>query len=106
MIAANIAITVIVGTALAFVVHQYSPATRTPMQIVGVCLLIIGFFLWTMARFQLGKSLAVTAQAKKLVTNGLYSKIRNPIYVFGSCVIAGLILTVGRPSYLLIFVAI
>ena len=106
MIAANIAITVIVGTALALIVHQYPPATRTPMQIVGVFLLISGFFLWTTARFQLGKSLAVTAQAKKLVTSGLYSKIRNPIYVFGSCVIAGLILTVGRPLYLLVFIAI
>jgi protein-S-isoprenylcysteine O-methyltransferase Ste14 len=106
MVAANIAITVIVGTALALIIHQYPPATRTPIQIVGVFLLIIGFFLWTTARFQLGKSLAVTAQARKLVTSGLYSKIRNPIYVFGSCVIAGLILTVGRPIYLLIFAAI
>ncbi len=106
MVAANIAITVIVGTALALIIHQYPPVTRTPIQIVGVFLLIVGFFLWTTARFQLGKSLAVTAQARKLVTSGLYSKIRNPIYVFGSCVIAGLILTVGRPIYLLIFAAI
>ena len=106
MVAINIALTVIVGTALAFIIHQYPPTTRTPMQIVGVGLLIIGFFLWTVARFQLGKSLAVTAQAKKLVTSGLYSKIRNPIYVFGSCTIIGLILTVGRPIWLLVFVAI
>ena len=55
---------------------------------------------------ELGKSLAVTAQAKKLVTSGLYSKIRNPIYVFGSCTIVGLILTVGRPIWLLVFIAI
>ncbi len=106
MIAINIALTAVLGTALALVIHQYPPATRTPMQIVGVCLLVIGFFLWTMARFQLGKSLTVTAQAKKLVTGGLYSKIRNPIYVFGSCTIIGLILTIGRPIWLLIFVAI
>jgi protein-S-isoprenylcysteine O-methyltransferase Ste14 len=106
MIAVNIALTVIVGTALALIIHQYPPASRTPMQIVGVCLLVLGFFLWTTARFQLGKSFAVTAQAKKLVTSGLYSKIRNPIYVFGSCTIIGLILTVGRPIWLLIFVGI
>jgi protein-S-isoprenylcysteine O-methyltransferase Ste14 len=106
MIAINIALTVIVGSALALIIHQYPPATRTPMQMVGVCLLVLGFFLWTTARFQLGKSLAVTAQAKKLVTSGLYSKIRNPIYLFGSCTIIGLILTVGRPIWLLIFVGI
>jgi protein-S-isoprenylcysteine O-methyltransferase Ste14 len=76
------------------------------MQIIGICLLAGGFILWTTARFQLGKSLAVTAQAKKLVTKGLYSKFRNPIYVFGSCVIAGLILVMGRPVWLLVFLII
>jgi protein-S-isoprenylcysteine O-methyltransferase Ste14 len=29
----------------------------------------------------LGKSFAVSPQAKELVTHGLYSRIRNPIYV-------------------------
>jgi protein-S-isoprenylcysteine O-methyltransferase Ste14 len=66
----------------------------------------MGFFLWTTARFQLGRSLTVTAQAKQLVTRGLYSKLRNPIYVFGSCVIAGLILVLGRPVWLLAFLIV
>ena len=73
------------------------------MQTVGLCLMIPAFVLWTLARFQLGASLAVTAQARQLVTRGLYSKMRNPIYVFGSCVIAGTILLLGRPVVLLIF---
>jgi protein-S-isoprenylcysteine O-methyltransferase Ste14 len=68
--------------------------------------MLVRFVLWTIARFQLGSSLAVTAQGKQLVTRGLYSKIRNPIYTFGSCVIAGLILALGRPVWLLIFVLI
>ncbi len=106
MITINVALTIIVGAALAFIIHQHPPDTRTPMQVVGMCLLVFGFGLWTTARFQLGKSLAVTAQAKKLVTSGLYSKIRNPIYVFGSCTIIGLILLIGRPIWLLVFVAI
>jgi protein-S-isoprenylcysteine O-methyltransferase Ste14 len=76
------------------------------MQVAGICLLGIGFVLWTTARFQLGRSLTVTAQAKQLVTRGLYSKIRNPIYVFGSCVIAGLILVLGRPVWLLAFLIV
>jgi len=73
---------------------------------VGACLLVVGFVFWTVARFQLGASLTVSAQARKLVTRGLYSKIRNPIYVFGSCVIAGIILIAGRPVWLLLFLLI
>jgi protein-S-isoprenylcysteine O-methyltransferase Ste14 len=37
------------------------------------------------------------------VTAGLYSRIRNPIYVFGSLVIAGVCLFYERPIYLLVF---
>jgi len=66
----------------------------------------VSFALWSVARFQLGKSFAVRAQAKHLVTHGLYSKIRNPIYVFGSLFIFGYILLLGRPRWLLIFVFI
>jgi len=106
MIVPNILLTLIVGAAVSFLIWKHPPPAWTEMPIVGLCLLGAGFVLWTMARFQLGKSLAVTAQAKQLVTRGLYSKIRNPIYTFGSCVIAGLILALGRPVWLLIFLIV
>jgi protein-S-isoprenylcysteine O-methyltransferase Ste14 len=106
MIGANIALTLIVGAALSSLIWRYPPEGWTVMQIVGLSLMVAGFVLWTIARFQLGSSLTVTAQAKQLVTRGLYSKIRNPIYTFGSCVIAGLILLLGRPLWLLIFVMV
>lgn len=103
MIPANIALTLIVGGAVSWIIWKNPPTPWGPIQIFGVTLLAAGFLLWTTARFQLGKSLTVSAQAKKLVTQGVYSKIRNPIYVFGSCVIAGLILTAWRPIGLLVF---
>lgn len=106
MIAANLALTLIVGVALGLLIWEHPPAAWTAMQDVGIGPLALGFILWTTARFQLGKSLAVTAQAKQLVTRGLYSRIRNPIYVFGSCMVAGVILTLGRPVWLLLFLAI
>jgi protein-S-isoprenylcysteine O-methyltransferase Ste14 len=106
MVVRNIALTLMVGLALALLVLEYPPAAWTPIQSVGLGLLVIGFVLWTIARFHLGNSLTVTAQAKQLVTGGLYSKISNPIYVFGSCLIAGLILLLGRPMWLLIFAVI
>jgi len=106
MVGRNIAVTVIVGLALGLIVLKYALGPWTRIQIVGLCLLLVSFVLWTVARFQLGNSLAVSAQAKQLVTRGLYSKIRNPIYVFASCAIAGLILALGRPVWLMVFVAL
>jgi protein-S-isoprenylcysteine O-methyltransferase Ste14 len=71
-----------------------------------LCLLIVGSILWTVARFQLGASFTVKAEARQLVTRGLYSKIRNPIYVFGSMVMAGGILVFAKPVWLLIFLLV
>lgn len=106
MIARHTVLTLLVGTALGLLIWEHPPAAWTTMQDVGITLLVVGFILWTTARFQLGKSFAVSAKASALVTHGLYSRIRNPIYVFGSCVIAGVILTLGRPAGLLVFLAI
>jgi protein-S-isoprenylcysteine O-methyltransferase Ste14 len=106
MLKINTVLTLIVGAALVLLTRRYAPATWGAMEIAGICVMTVGFVLWTTARFQLGRSLTVTAQAKHLVTHGLYAKLRNPIYVFGSTVIAGLILAVGRPIWLLIFVLI
>jgi len=64
---------------------------------VGTALVVVGICLIAVARYQLGKSFSITPQARQLVTTGLYSKIRNPIYVFGAVSTAGLILVVQKP---------
>jgi protein-S-isoprenylcysteine O-methyltransferase Ste14 len=77
---------------------------QTPLpihQIVGALIAIPAAGLWLVARLQLGKSFSVTAQARHLVTTGLYSKIRNPIYVFGLVLIAGVIIYLGQYWFLL-----
>jgi protein-S-isoprenylcysteine O-methyltransferase Ste14 len=106
MVGKNIALTLIVGLAAVYAAWQHAPAAWTPVQIAGLCLVVVGFVLWSVARFQLGNSFTVTPQARQLVTRGLYSKIRSPIYVFGSVFIAGYILLLGRPMWLLIFAAV
>jgi protein-S-isoprenylcysteine O-methyltransferase Ste14 len=58
------------------------------------------------ARFQLGKSFAITAKARELVTHGIYSKIRNPIYVFGAVMLAGFVLVLHRPVLWLVLLAL
>ena len=106
MVAKQIVLTVVAGAAVSYMYWQLAPGAWTPLRAVGLCLAICGFVLWTVARFQLGSSFAVSAQAKHLVTRGLYSKIRNPIYVFGSLFIVGFLLLLARPLWLLIFVLV
>ncbi len=106
IIAKNIVLTLMIATVLVFAIWENRPAAWTTMQFVGIGLTALGFTLWSTARFQLGPSFSVTAQARRLVTRGIYSKISNPIYIFGSCLIIGVILTIGRPIWLFIFVAL
>jgi protein-S-isoprenylcysteine O-methyltransferase Ste14 len=72
---------------------------------VGVALISVGICGIVAARYQLGKSFSITAQARQLVTGGIYSKIRNPIYVFGAVAIAGFVLILHRP-YLWLFLLV
>lgn len=102
----NVILTLVVAATIGLMFRTSAPASWGTTQIIGASLVAVGFLLWTVARFQLGSSIAVSAQANKLVTRGLYSKIRNPIYVFSSCLIAGAILTFGRPVWLLVFLGI
>ncbi len=102
MTSKNLALIILIGAAFVLIIWQNRPATWSGVQILGLCLTIFGFIMWSLARLQLGRSFSVTAQAKKLVTSGIYSKIRNPIYVFGTFIIAGVILMIGRPIWLLI----
>ncbi len=92
--------------AISYFFWTYPPNPWTWMQTVGVCMMAVGFPLWLTAHIQLGSSFAVSAQARALVTRGLYSRIRSPIYVFGSIGIAGAFLLLGRPHLLLAFVVL
>ena len=106
MIGKNIVLTLVVGAAASYEGWNLAPSDWNATRIAGLCLAVLGFSLWTMARFQLGSSFAITARARQLVTHGLYSKIRNPIYLFGSLFIIGYVLMLGQPMWLLIFAVI
>ena len=75
------------------------------MRYIGTILVVVGLSLHGVARFQLGKSFSVMPEAHELVTRGLYSKIRNPIYVFGAVMLAGLILVLQKPVLCIVLVA-
>jgi protein-S-isoprenylcysteine O-methyltransferase Ste14 len=71
---------------------------------IGAAVSVPAFFLWMLARHQLGASFAVRAEAKKLMTHGLYSKIRNPIYLFGGFALLGEFVVLGWYIWAVVFV--
>lgn len=82
------------------------PGPWTVQRYIGMAMIAVGIGGIATARYQLGKSFSVSAQARNLVTTGLYSKIRNPIYVFGIVMITGVILVVQKPALVLLLVAV
>jgi protein-S-isoprenylcysteine O-methyltransferase Ste14 len=97
-----ITVVVIVVAVVLFLWHALS-LPLTPMRLAGLALVIPAFALFLVARMQLGDAFSVEARASDLVTTGIYSRIRNPIYVFGGLMLAGMIVWFERPLFLLIF---
>ena len=73
---------------------------------LGLVLSVIGLVLLTIARINLGDSFSITPQAQALVTSGIYSKIRHPVYVFSAIAIAGLLLYIQMPWLCLLLIPI
>jgi len=73
------------------------PATWRSSHVIGLALLVVGLGLLTLARWQLGDAFSIEPKATTLVTRGLYARIRNPVYVFGIVMLAGLLLYLNLP---------
>ena len=97
-----------VAVLLLLVLAAFWSGPWNTQRMVGSALLVSGMALVFTARLQLGPSFSVMPRAKNLVTHGVYSKIRNPIYVFGTIAIAGvfLILQIPRLWVLLLVLAL
>lgn len=87
-------------------IYEFAHPPWTILRTAGLVLMAPALILLTAARLNLGNSFSVTPQAKELVTRGIYSRIRNPIYVFGTFVIAGLFLFLEQPWLLLLLVPV
>lgn len=92
--------------ALLLVVARMWGQPWTPMRSAGAVIGLPSLALLILARIQLGASFSVRAKAQALVTHGLYSRVRNPIYVFGGLAIVGIFLFVGVPKLLWLLVAL
>jgi protein-S-isoprenylcysteine O-methyltransferase Ste14 len=65
---------------------------RTHQYWIGLALFLFGLVFWITARVQLGRSFAIKAHAKQLVTHGLYAKISHPIYFFAGIALLGILI--------------
>lgn len=99
-----IVLQIVVGCGLLFFVFTL-PGPWDFQRIVGATLMTAALGGIVIARYQLGRSFSVRAEAHQLVTRGIYSKIRNPIYVFGTVLLAGFTLVIHRPVVWLLVVA-
>jgi protein-S-isoprenylcysteine O-methyltransferase Ste14 len=99
----NIVTLVVIVVALILFSTYVLNVAWTPMRIVGIAIALPAFICFCVARVQLGRSFSVEAKATELVTSGLYSKIRNPIYFFGALMIAGVIIWSGKLVFFLIY---
>jgi protein-S-isoprenylcysteine O-methyltransferase Ste14 len=95
----RIPIPAVVIPVVVILLYLFAPGVKeqpwAPLRLLGAILAVIGYVLLITARLQLGKSFAVTPQAKELATHGLYSRFRNPIYLSVDGMWFGLILVFG-----------
>jgi protein-S-isoprenylcysteine O-methyltransferase Ste14 len=91
------------GFAAAVVLNGWAWDVR---HVAGMALAAIGFALWFTARLQIGASFAVLPKAKALVTTGLYSRFRNPVYLFGGLAYAGLFIAWGSAVPMIFFLVV
>jgi protein-S-isoprenylcysteine O-methyltransferase Ste14 len=91
----NLLTLVFIIVMLALLLVRAQDMVWTTEKIVGAVIVAVFFPAFMLARLQLGKSFSLTAKAERLVTTGLYSRIRNPIYLFGGLVTVGLSLFVS-----------
>jgi protein-S-isoprenylcysteine O-methyltransferase Ste14 len=102
----NIFTLVLVLLMIIFAGIYFGSLPWTPSRIAGVVIGLPSVVLLVLARIELGGSFSVRPRAQTLVTCGLYSRIRNPIYLFGGLAIAGTLLYINQPHYLWILVVL
>jgi protein-S-isoprenylcysteine O-methyltransferase Ste14 len=84
----------------------FHPGAWSPARAAGLIIAAPSSILLLIARFQLGPSFSVSPQARKLVTTGLYSKIRNPMYIFSFMLVLGFLIALERPRLLLLLLVL
>jgi protein-S-isoprenylcysteine O-methyltransferase Ste14 len=87
-------------------IFQSAPGPHGGMRSIGLVLGFSGLGGVMLSRYTLGKSFSIAAKATALVTSGIYSRVRNPIYIFGIIFLVGIALIIRRPMLLAFLIVI
>ena len=99
-------LTLIVGLWAFLVIFHSRSGPHGVARWLGLVLGVIGLGGVVLARYTLGRSFSMVPKATALVTTGIYSRIRNPIYISGMICGLGMVLLAGRSELLAIFLVI
>ncbi len=94
----------VAGLWLLWLLYHSALGPHGPVRVMGLCQALIGLAGVILSRYTLGQSFSIAAKARALVTSGIYSRIRNPIYVSGVILLIGMAVMLGRPELLAILV--
>jgi protein-S-isoprenylcysteine O-methyltransferase Ste14 len=86
----------IAGIWVLLTIFTLGPGRRGEARWVGLFIALIALAGVILARYTLGQSFSIKAKARALVTTGIYSRIRNPIYVSGVVLLLGIAIMIGR----------
>jgi protein-S-isoprenylcysteine O-methyltransferase Ste14 len=89
-----------------YAIFVLGPGPHDALRWLGLALCLIGQSGVIVGRATLGHSFSIKAKATELVTTGIYSRVRNPIYVSGVIWVMGLTLIVRKPVIALVLVVI
>jgi protein-S-isoprenylcysteine O-methyltransferase Ste14 len=84
----------------------HGPGPHGPARLLGLLVGVLGLAGVIISRYTLGRSFSVVPKATALVTRGIYSRVRNPIYICGEIFMVGLLLILWRVELLIIFLLI
>ena len=73
---------------------------------IGLGVGLLGVILWIVSMWHIGSSFAVMPGAKELITRGIYTYIRHPMYLGITLTICGLMLACGSVFGMIYLVAV
>jgi len=87
-------------------IFQSGSGPHGPVRWIGFLLSLLGLAGLTVSRYTLGESFSITPKATALVTTGIYSRIRNPIYICAEVFLLGIVFMLRRPELLIILLVL